>query len=183
PIKLSDEAILRHYHNRGIMPLEVAQNLKQSEYDELKDGLPSGMALRAGYIRTYPNGQLAGQIIGYTGKTGRNLDGVIDNHETLWPESEGREGLEQTFNTILTGKHGEYKLTFDKDGRKTSEKLVTPPVPGNTVVTTLDLRLQEFADKALQSKAKRGAIVIIEPKSGDILAMASCPSYDPNAFV
>jgi penicillin-binding protein 2 len=183
PIKISDEALLRHYHNRGIMPLEIAQNLKQSEYDDLKDGLPSGMTVRAGYIRTYPNGRLAGQIIGYTGKTGRNLDGVIDNHETLWPESEGREGLELTFNSILTGKHGEYKLTFDKDGRKTSEKLVTPPVPGNTVVTTLDARLQEWAEKALEAKAKRGAIVIIEPKTGDILALASWPTYDPNVFV
>jgi penicillin-binding protein 2 len=108
---------------------------------------------------------------------------LIDNHETLWPESEGREGLEQTFNSILTGKHGEYKLTFDKDGRKTSEKLVTPPVPGNTVVTTLDLRLQELAEKALETKAKRGAIVITEPKTGDILALASWPTFDPNAFV
>jgi penicillin-binding protein 2 len=183
PLRIPDETILRHYHNRGIMPFEVAQNLKTSEYDDIKDGLPAGMTLRASYVRIYPNGKLAGHIIGYTGKTGRNLDGVIDNHETLWPETEGREGLEQTFNTILTGKHGEYKLTFDKDGRKTSERLVTPPVPGNTVVTTLDLRLQDLAEKALEAKAKRGAIVIIEPKTGDILAMASCPSYDPNAFV
>jgi penicillin-binding protein 2 len=183
PIKISEDTILRHYHNRGIMPLEVAQNLKQTEYDAIKDSLPNGMTLRASYVRTYPNGRLAGQIIGYTGKTGRNLDGVIDNHETLWPETEGREGLEQTFNNILNGKHGEYKLTFDKDGRKTSEKLVTPPVPGNTVVTTLDARLQELAEKALEAKAKRGAIVIIEPKTGDILAMASWPTYDPNAFI
>ncbi|HEY4285238.1 MAG TPA: penicillin-binding protein 2 [Chthoniobacterales bacterium] len=183
PIKITDEAILRHYHNRGIMPLEIAQNLGQKDYEDLKEALPNGMTLRAGYIRIYPGGRLAGQIIGYTGKTGRNPDGVIDNHETLWPESEGREGLEQTFNSILTGKHGEYKLTFDKDGRKTSEKLVTSPVPGNTVVTTLDAKLQELAEKALESKAKRGAIVIIEPKTGDILAMASWPTYDPNAFV
>ncbi|MEY2440218.1 MAG: penicillin-binding protein 2, partial [Verrucomicrobiota bacterium] len=183
PIKISDEAILRHYRNRGIMPLEIAQNLKESEYDELKDGLPPGMTLRAIYIRNYPGGKLAGQIIGYTGKTGRNLDGIIDNHETLWPETEGREGLEQTFNDILTGKHGEYKLTFDKDGRKTSEKLITPPVPGNTVVTTLDVRLQELAEKALESKAKRGAIVVIDPNTGDILAMASWPSYNPNVFI
>jgi penicillin-binding protein 2 len=183
PIRISDEQILRHYHNRGIMPLEIASNLKQKEYEGLKDDLPAGMTVRASYVRTYPNGSMAGHIVGYTGRTGRALDSVIDNHETLWPESEGREGLEQTFNDILTGKHGEYKLTFDKDGRKTSEKLVTPPVPGNTVVTTLDLRVQELAEKALQSRAKRGAIVVIEPKSGDILAMASWPAYDPNAFV
>ena len=55
--------------------------------------------------------------------------------------------------------------------------------PGHTVVTTLDLRLQELAEKALEAKAKRGAIVIIDPNTGDILAMASWPTYDPNAFI
>jgi penicillin-binding protein 2 len=126
---------------------------------------------------------VAGQIVGYVGKTARNLDGIIDNHETLWPESEGREGLEQTFNELLRGKHGEFKLTFDKDGRKTSEKLITQPVPGDNVVTTIDLRLQELAEKALEANAKRGAIVIVDPTSGDILALASWPTFDPNLFV
>ena len=183
PIKISDETILRHYRNRGILPFEIAQNLTQSEYDGVNEHLPAAMVVRPIYVRTYPNGKLAGQIVGYTGKTGRNLDGIIDNHETLWPETEGREGLEQTFNEMLLGKHGEYKLTFDKDGRKTSEKLITPPVPGYNVVTTLDLRLQELAEKALEAKAKRGAIVIVDPNTGDILAMASWPTYNPNSFV
>src|SRR6266567_3196514 len=179
-IKISDETILRHYRNRGILPFEIAQNLTQSEYDEVKERLPAAMVVRPIYVRIYPNGKLAGQIVGYTGKTGRNLDGIIDNHETLWPETEGREGLEQTFNEMLLGKHGEYKLTFDKDGRKTSEKLIAPPVPGYNIVATLDLRLQELAEKALEAKAKRGAIVIIDPNNGDILALASWPTYDPN---
>jgi penicillin-binding protein 2 len=182
-IKISDEAILRHYRNRGFLPFEVAQNLTPSEYDEVKDRMPAEMTIRPIYVRTYPNGKVGGQIVGYTGKTGRNLDGIIDNHETLWPETEGREGLEQTFNEMLKGKHGEYKLTFDKDGHKTSEKLITPPVPGNNVITTLDLHLQELAEKALEAKAKRGAIVILDPNTGDILAMASLPTYDPNVFV
>src|SRR5213596_2692708 len=182
-LRISDETILRHYRNRGIMPLEIAQNLSQQEYEKIKDRLPAGMTLRPVYVRIYPNGKVAGQIIGYTGKTGRNPDGIVDNHETLWPETEGREGLEQTFNGMLTGKHGEYKLTFDKDGRKTSEKLITPPEPGYNVVTTLDLHLQELAEKALEAKAKRGAIVIVDPNNGDILALASWPTYDPNLFV
>ena len=183
PIKISDDAVLRHYHNRGILPLEVAQNLSQSEYDAVKDHAKDSLVVRPVYVRAYPNGKLAGHIIGYTGKKGRNLDGIIDNHETLWPETEGRDGLEQTFNELLTGKHGEYKLTFDKDGRKTSEKLIKPAVPGNNIVTTLDLRLQDLAEKALAAKAKRGAIVIVDPTDGDILAMASWPDYDPNLFV
>lgn len=182
-IKISDDAILRHYHNRGIMPLVVAQNLSQPEHDAAKDRSKDSLVVRPVYVRVYPNGKVAGHIIGYTGKTGRNLDGIIDNHETLWPETEGRDGLEQTFNELLTGKHGEYKLTFDKDGRKTSEKLIKPAVPGNNIVTTLDLRLQELAEKTLAARAKRGAIVIVDPTDGDILAMASMPAYDPNSFV
>src|SRR5438874_9562875 len=181
-LKISDDLIKRHYHNRGILPLEISQNLSEKESDDLKAKLPAGMVLRPYYVRIYPNGRTAGQIIGYSGKTGRNPDGIIDNHEVLWPETEGREGLEQTFTQVLTGKHGEYKITFDQDGRKTSEKIVTPPVPGHAVVTTLDLHLQELAEKALEAKAKRGAIVVVDPNNGDILAMASWPTYDPNAF-
>lgn len=182
-IRISDLAILRHYHSRGILPFEIVQNLSAEEYALVKDSTKDGLVVRPIYIRVYPNGKLAGQVIGYTGKTGRNLDGIIDNHETLWPETEGREGLEQTFNQLLIGKHGEYKLTFDKDGRKTSEKLITPPVPGTNVVSTLDLRLQQLAEKALEARAKRGAIVIVDPNNGDILALASWPTYDPNVFV
>lgn len=182
-LNITDELILRHYHNRGILPFEIAQNLSEEQHDSLQKKLPNGMVLRPIYMRVYPNGRLAGHIIGFTGRTGRNPDNIIENHEVLWPETEGREGLEQTFNTMLTGQHGEYKMTFDKDGRKTSEKIVASPVPGYTVVTTLDLKLQELAEKALESKAKRGAIVIIDPNTGDILAMASWPTFNPNAFI
>ena len=182
-LKISDDLILRHYRNRGVLPFEIAQNLGEEKAAELKGKLPPAMVLRPIYMRVYPQGRMAGHVIGYTGKTGRNPDGVIDNHEVLWPETEGREGLEQTFNAMLTGQRGEYKITFDKDGRKTSEKIVRSPVPGYTVVTTLDVRLQELAEKALEAKTKRGAIVIIEPKTGDILAMASWPTFNPNAFI
>jgi len=61
--------------------------------------------------------------------------------------------------------------------------LVKPAVPGNNIVTTLDLQLQQLAEKALAARAKRGAIVIVDPTDGDILAMASWPAYDPNLFV
>ena len=182
-LDVSGTAILRHYHNRGFLPFEIAQNLDEKERAELKDHLPGGLSLKPIYLRVYPNKSLAGQIIGYTGRTGRNADGIIQNGQVLWPETEGREGLEQTFNSMLTGRHGKYKVTFDRDGRKTSERILEPPVPGYNVVTTLDLRLQELAEKALAAKAKRGAIVIIDPNNGDILAMASWPTFDPNDFI
>ena len=180
---VEESAILRHYHNRGFLPLEIAQNLSETERREFQDRLPSGLSLKPVYLRVYPNKKLAGAVIGYTGRTGRNADGIIQNGQVLWPETEGREGLEQTFNSMLTGRHGKYKVTFDPDGRKTSERIVQPPVPGYNVVTTLDLRLQELAEKALAARAKRGAIVIMDPSNGDILALASWPTFDPNEFV
>ncbi len=180
---VSDNAILRHYHNRGFLPFEIAQNLSSDERAELKDNLPAGLSLKPIYLRFYPNQSLAGQVIGYTGRTSRNADGIIQNGQVLWPETEGREGLELTFNSMLTGRHGKYKVTFDRDGRKTSERIVEPPVPGYNVVTTLDLKLQQMAEKALAAKAKRGAIVIVDPNTGDILALASWPTYDPNEFI
>jgi penicillin-binding protein 2 len=183
PLRITDDLIKRHYHNRGILPFEIAQNLTQPEYDAVKNRLPPEIALRPFYVRVYPKGKIAGQIVGYTGKTGRTPDGIIDNHEVLWPETEGREGLEQTFNQVLTGKHGEYRITFDQDGNKTSERIVTPPEPGHTVVTTLDIHLQELAEKALETKAKRGAIVVVDPNNGDVLVLASWPTYNPNAFI
>ena len=182
-LDLTDEAILRHYHNRGFLPFEIAQNLSESEQAELKSRLSSGLSLKPVYVRAYPNKSLAGAVIGYTGRTGRNADGIIQNGQVLWPETEGREGLEQTFNSMLTGRHGKYKVTFDRDGRKTSERILEPPVPGYNVVTTLDLRLQQLAEQALAARAKRGAIVIIDPNNGDIRALASWPSFNPNEFV
>ena len=131
--------------------------LTAAEKDELKEA--QGVIVRPIYLRMYPNGSLAGHVIGYTGKTGRTPDGFIENHEVLWPETEGREGLEQTFNDMLSGQHGEYKLTFDKDGRKTSEKIAAPPVPGYNVVTT-SISSCSNGGEGSGKKAKRGAIVI-----------------------
>ncbi|HEY5035685.1 MAG TPA: hypothetical protein VII74_00975, partial [Chthoniobacterales bacterium] len=183
PLSVSDAATLRHYRNRGFLPFEIAQDLPETERDELKSALAGPLSLKPVYLRFYPNEKLAGQIIGYTGRTGRNADGPIQNGQLLWPETEGREGLEQTFNGMLTGRRGHYRVTFDRDGRKTSERVTDPPVPGNNVVTTLDLHLQEMAEKALAAKAKRGAIVIMDPNTGDVLALASWPTFDPNEFV
>jgi penicillin-binding protein 2 len=182
-LNVQNALILRHYQNRGILPLEIAQNLSDKQIDQLKNKLPEALVLRPVYMRVYPQGRSAGHIIGYVGRTGRNPDGAIDHGEVLWPETEGREGLEQTFNTALTGQRGEYKITFDQDGNKTSERIVTPPIPGYNVVTTLDIKLQELAEKTLEAKAKRGAIVIVDPNNGDILAMASWPTFNPNSFI
>lgn len=182
-ISISDETILKQYGNRGILPLDIAQDLTSQEQDVVtKQGGP-GLKIHPVYLRFYPHGALAAHLLGYAGRAGRPLDGPVQNNELLWPETEGREGLELTFNEQLTGKPGQQTFNFDAQGKRVSEKISVPPEPGYNVVTTLDVNIQKLCEKALSEGAKRGAMVIMDPNTGDILAMASWPSFDPNLFI
>ena len=180
---IPDDEILKHYHNRGVLPLLIAEDLWPKEKEAFEKAAPENLILQKVYLRFYQNGSLAGHILGYTGKNGHPLDKVIENNDLLWPETEGREGIESTFNPQLTGKMGQMNISLDATGKKISEKLAIPPVAGDTVVTTLDMELQRLCEQVLSKSAKRGAIVIIDPNNGDILAMASWPVFNPNEFV
>src|SRR5581483_11546119 len=182
-IAISDDQILKHYGNRAVLPLDIAFDLLPAEIEAVKQKAPPSLSLHPLYQRFYPGGTLAAHILGYAGHAGRRLDGPVQNNEMLWPNSEGREGLEQTFNDQLNGKPGQLNLAFDANGKKVSEKIAIPPQPGYNVVTTLDEKIQRLAEETLEKGVKRGALVIIDPNNGDILAMASWPSYNPNAFV
>ena len=181
-ITVSDKVIERHYRNRGILPLDILQDLSSEEQAALKGKMGDGLVLHPMYVRSYPNGALAAHILGYAGRSGPALSGPVENNELLWPEAEGGDGLEAAFNEQLTGKPGQITLHFDAKGKKDYEKVTVPPQPGYNVVTTLDLRLQRLCEKALEKGVKRGALVFMDPNTGDILAMASWPSYDPNFF-
>ena len=183
PIALSEELVLKHYKNRGVIPFVIAQDLKPHEVDALKRAAPASLVFQPTYQRFYPNGPLAGHIVGYAGRTGRTADGPIQNNELLWPGSEGREGLESTFDDQLQGKIGQYNISFDPSGRMASEQVSIPPQPGYNVITTLDEKLQRLCETALEKGCKRGAMVIVDPNNGDILAMASWPGINPNWFV
>jgi penicillin-binding protein 2 len=76
-LDVSPAAILRHYHNRGFLPFEIAQNLSDSEREALTSNSVPGLSLKPIYVRVYPHKNLAGQIIGYTGRTSRNRVGII----------------------------------------------------------------------------------------------------------
>ena len=185
PLEVTTSDVLDHYHNRRMLPMDIATYLAPEEVDTVRAKLQNepNLILRPVYLRFYPNGSLAAHIIGYSGKTGAQPHGPLQPNELLWPDLEGREGLEKTFNEQLTGRAGVLNMTFDGKGNKTSERVVQPPVPGNNVVTTLDLNLQRLCEQMLAHEGRRGAIVIMDPPTGDVLAMASWPSFDPNEFV
>ena len=182
-ISIADDALLKHYHNRALLPMTIALDLQPTEIDAIKQGNYDHLSLIPVYLRIYPNGQLAAHILGYLERSGRQADGPVQDNETLWPMSIGRDGLEQTFNAQLTGRNGQVDLAFDATGKKASEKVVISPEPGANVVTTLDEDAQRITEEALDKGAKRGAIVVVDATNGDIVAMASTPTYNPNAFV
>lgn len=182
-IQIPDQTILNHYKNRGVLPLDIVEDLLPTELSVIQGGLPQELILRQTYVRFYPNGTLASHIIGYTGREAPLSTRPIENNDLIFPESEGREGLEQIFDNELRGQPGILHITYDKDGKKMSERIARQPVPGYNVITTLDDNLQLLCEKVLAENCKRGALVVIEPGSGEILAMASNPGFNPNDFV
>jgi cell division protein FtsI/penicillin-binding protein 2 len=173
--RISNEAILRHYRRASYRPQILfnltPQNAKIGQAAARNDG---ASCLRA----DYPNGKVASQIVGYR-KNRPKSDGIVDNHETIWPQTEGREGLEQTFNDMLTGKNGRYN-DLRQDGGKHRRNWL-PPEPGYNVVTTLDYTCKNWP-KSVGSKSKARRHGGVDPNS-DVLALASWPSFDPNVFV
>jgi penicillin-binding protein 2 len=142
-----------------------------------------GLTLARSYIRRYPYGSVAAQLLGYDGQTTRTGGNVI-----------GLTGIESAFDTYLRGVPGAARVRVDSLGRPQSSRvLTTEPVVGQTVRLTLDSRLQIAAQNALQYgiqlahnqgqwAADGGAIVALSPKDGSILALASSPTYDPSVY-
>lgn len=177
------EAALKHYQNRPHLSWVLLENLPESDSEKIRAAARESLELLPFYARNYPFGHLAGHVLGYVGRTGRFQDGQVENNEPLWPDTEGRDGLEKSFESVLRGEPGQLNIVFNGAAKKASERVILSPVPGKHVITTLDVELQKLCEKALAAKAKRGAIVMLDPHSGDILAMASWPPVDPNKFV
>jgi penicillin-binding protein 2 len=179
----TDDELYDHYRHRRWLPLLVTGQLGEKEAREIETKLTSGLVLSPIYRRFYPHGELAAHIIGYSGSVGKLPTGPINFNEPLWEESEGRAGLEKLFDTQLTGDPGMKKLLFDESGNKLLEEQVKRPRPGGTLVTTLDLKWQLLAEKTLREGCKRGAFVVLDVVTGEVLVMASRPAFDLNRFI
>jgi len=182
-ITLDPAKALKQYKDRAMMPLVVAQDLNPVELERLKRSHSPGLIATPVYLRTYPQGKVAAHLIGFVGRQGGYQTGPVENNEVLWPEYEGRDGIEKSFNTQLTGKHGVMHMSFDASGKKAAEKIISPPRPGQNVVTTLDLKIQQVVERNLIAAKRPCAMVVMDPKTGEILAMASEPSFDPNIYI
>ncbi|GAA5117635.1 hypothetical protein JIN84_17085 [Luteolibacter yonseiensis] len=179
----SDDEIYDHYVNRRWLPLMVSGQIDDKEARKIEGKLSAGLILQPIYVRFYPEGELASHIIGYSGGVGKLPTGPINFNEPLWEETEGRAGLEKLYDAQLTGEPGMKRLLFDENGNKLLEEQVKRPRPGGTVVTTLDLKWQKLAEKTLREGCRRGAFVVLDVITGEVLVMASRPSFNLNNFI
>ena len=183
PYEKTDEELYDHYRHRRWLPLYVSGQMSAKEAKLIESKLVSGLTLYPVYRRWYPEGSLAAHVIGYSGSVGKLPTGPINFNEPLWEESEGRARLEKIFDKQLRGEDGMKRLLFDEKGNKLLEDQVKRPRPGGTVVTSLNLEWQRLAEKVLAKGCSRGAFVVIDVVTGEVLVMASRPSFDLNRFI
>ena len=144
-----------------------------------------GVEIKARLFRQYPYGELASHVIGYIGRINdRDVTRIDEWEETAnYKGSDyiGKIGVELSYERELHGKTGFEEVEVDAGGRAVRTLSRTPPTSGNDLRLALDIKLQEVAESAFGDR--RGALVAIEPSTGEVLAFVSKPGFDPNLFV
>jgi penicillin-binding protein 2 len=144
-----------------------------------------GVEIKARLFRSYPFGEVASHALGYIGRiSDKDLerleaDGVQGNYKGS--DFIGKAGIEASYERELHGTTGSAQVEIDASGRGIRALASSPPTSGNNLQLTLDVKLQEVAERAFGGF--RGALVAIEPATGGVLALVSKPNYDPNLFV
>ena len=144
-----------------------------------------GVDIQARLFRQYPLGQTASHMIGYIGRVNKKdaerLEEGEDATNYRGTEYIGKEGLEKSYEKELHGITGYDEIEVSAGGRAVRTLSRTSPTPGNNLRLSVDIELQKIVEQAFGDR--RGALVAIEPATGDILAYVSMPTFDPNLFV
>ncbi|MDR6854725.1 penicillin-binding protein 2 [Variovorax guangxiensis] len=146
-----------------------------------------GVEIKARLFRNYPNGELAAHVLGYIGRINQREKTAMED----WSEEDqanykgtdyiGKLGIEQSYEKTLHGHTGVEQMETSAGGRAVRRLGSHPATPGNTVKLSLDIKLQKLIEDMFGER--RGALVAIDPNSGEILAFVSKPTFDPNLFV
>jgi len=141
----------------------------------------AGVNLQRRMQRYYPLREIAGHTVGYVGRIDERDLNNLDRQEYAGTSHIGKSGIEAAYEERLHGTTGYTKVRVDAHGQHQDVIAHEPPVAGQNLILSLDIRLQLKAESLL--KGERGAIVAIEPRTGEVLALASVPAFDPNLFV
>ena len=144
-----------------------------------------GVEIKARLFRNYPYGELASHVIGYIGRINQAEKAKIEEDEDQanyrGTEYIGKLGVEQSFESQLHGVTGVERMETSAGGRAVRKLSSTPSTPGNVVVLSIDIKLQKLIEDMFGER--RGALVALDPRSGEVLAFVSKPTFDSNLFV
>lgn len=144
-----------------------------------------GVDIQARLFRQYPMGEVAAHAIGYIGRINQKdleaIDGRDEGDNYIGTNYIGKEGLEKSYEKHLHGITGYEEVEVSAGGRAVRTLSRTDATPGNNLILSIDIQLQKVAEEAFGKR--RGALIAIEPATGDILAYVSMPNFDPNLFV
>jgi penicillin-binding protein 2 len=183
----NSEHLQKHYRNNTEVPFAYLEELDfptLAKFAEHNVGLP-GVDLAQRPVREYRYKALAAHLLGYVGAP-NDIDKLSDvNDYTFYqPDVEGKSQVELYLDKYIRGTAGVRVLQRSVKGVIEGELKRILPKPGNNIYLTIDARIQYIAERALRDAGiGRGAAVVVDPNNGEILAMASVPSYDPNSFI
>ncbi|HEY3913602.1 MAG TPA: penicillin-binding transpeptidase domain-containing protein [Verrucomicrobiae bacterium] len=190
PRMLNTNGFIRHYDDYPYVPFQIVPNLTPNQVAIFAEQLSTqpALELETQPVRIYPNGEAAAHILGYVQRRDATEGGDIS---FTMPDYEGRSGTERVYDDELRGQAGLKSVLVNNLNYRQRENIETPNEPGDDVYLTIDLGLQRAAEKALANAkyeedgvpVARGAAVVMDPRNGDILAIASTPTFDPNEFV
>jgi penicillin-binding protein 2 len=170
--------------SRGFQPVSVADNVPYEQYAAITVRLPDlpGVAASQGFTRFYPGGAAVGQLVGYVGAaSATEYEKENKNPLLLIPGVKiGKEGLEQTLESTLRGEPGGQRVEVTAHGKLVKELEPKPDRSGGTVQLTIDSELHEYAARRIGDQSC--SVVVLDVTNGDILAMPSMPSFNPNNF-
>ena len=146
-----------------------------------------GVEIKARLFRNYPHGEIASHVLGYIGRINQTEKAAMEEWEDedfanyKGTEYIGKLGIEQSYEKTLHGQTGVEQMETSAGGRAVRRLAAHPATPGNTVMLSLDIKLQKLVEDMYGDR--RGALVAIDPKTGEVLAFVSKPTFDPNLFV
>ena len=140
-----------------------------------------GIDVEAQFVRHYPQGDHFAHSVGYVGRINEKEAKQVNATQYRGTQSIGKTGIERFYENELHGKVGFEEVETNAQGRVMRVLRHTDAIAGKSIVLSLDIKLQEAAEEALGDR--RGSIIALDPKTGEVLAMVSKPSFDPNLFV
>ena len=177
----------RDYETRLALPYTVLPNLNAVQIARFEENYTGGLGadLDLQSVRVYPLGTTAAHLLGYVQRDNSSVEGEDAYFSYRLPDYRGVVGIEAGFDALLRGHAGAEAVLVNNLGYRQTEDVWSQPEPGYNVVLTIDLDIQEAAERSLlehQGADARAAIVVMDVRTGDVLAMVSSPTFDPNDF-